>query len=135
MGYLLNADLTLLANFTNPNRKVNVDFSYMYIELYYKNTLIATRSIDHFSAARSETKLANVEMVTSQVQLPLKDSEQLQNQMASNRIQFEVLGFFRARSKFGSILRYSYWLYGRCTIVVSSPPGGVLVGKKCRTKH
>ncbi|KAK6922298.1 hypothetical protein RJ641_012805 [Dillenia turbinata] len=127
MGYLLNADLTLLANFTNPNRKVNVDFSYMYIELYYRNTLIATRPIDHFSVARSETKLANVEMVTSQVQLPLKDSKQLQNQMASNKIQFEVLGFFRTRSKFGSIFRYSYWLYGRCTIVVSSPPGGVLV--------
>nr|KYP67611.1 hypothetical protein KK1_023955 [Cajanus cajan] len=79
LGYLLNADLTMLANFTNPNKKVHVDFSSVIIYLYY--------------------------------------------------------GIFRARSKLGSILRYSYNLYGRCSVMLTRPPDGILLKKKCRTKR
>jgi len=56
MGYLLNADVTLLANFTNPSKRVSVDFSYMYINLYYGSTIIATQYIEPFSAARGVSK-------------------------------------------------------------------------------
>ncbi|XP_010251011.1 PREDICTED: NDR1/HIN1-Like protein 3 [Nelumbo nucifera] len=135
MGYLLNADLTVLANFTNPNKKIDVDFSYMDIDLYYGDTLIATGAIDPFSATRTESKLQDVHMVSSQVRLPSGDSERLQKQMEGNGIILDVKGTFRTRSNFGSIFHYSYWLYSRCTIVLTGPPSGVLVGRNCRTKR
>ncbi|XVF43878.1 hypothetical protein PTKIN_Ptkin02bG0076100 [Pterospermum kingtungense] len=135
MGYLLNADLTLLANFTNPNKKVRVDFSYMYLDLYFENTLIATQYIEPFSAARGQSMFANVHMVTSQVRLSMKETLLLQKQIQNNRVMFTVKGMFRARSNLGSFLKYSYWLHGQCSIMVSSPPTGVLRDKYCRTKH
>ncbi|XP_021293205.1 NDR1/HIN1-like protein 6 [Herrania umbratica] len=135
MGYLLNADLTMLANFTNPNKKVRVDFSSMYLDLYFENTRIATQYIEPFSAARRQSMFANIHMVTSQVRLSVKETLLLQKQIQNNRVMFTVKGEFRARSNFGSVWSYSYWLHGRCSIMVSSPPTGVLRDKRCRTKQ
>ncbi|PPE01269.1 hypothetical protein GOBAR_DD01697 [Gossypium barbadense] len=135
MGYLLNADLTVLANFTNPNKKVSVDFSYLYLDLYFENTLIATQYIEPFSATRGQSIFANIHMVSSQVKLSMKESMLLQKQIQNNRVIFTVKGMFRARSNLGSFLKYSYWLHGQCGIMLSSPPTGVLRDKKCKTKH
>lgn len=135
MGYLLNADLTVLANFTNPNKKVSVDFSYLYLDLYFANTQIATQYIEPFSATRGQSIFANIHMVSSQVKLSMKESMLLQKQIQNNRVIFTVKGTFRARSNLGSFLRYSYWLHGQCGIMLSSPPTGVLRDKKCKTKH
>ncbi|XP_059657818.1 early nodule-specific protein 2-like [Cornus florida] len=135
MGYLLNADLTLLANFSNPNKKVRVDFGQMTINLYYESVLIATRSVEPFTVRDKRSKFATVHMVTSQVPLSLQRSQHLRMNMESNRVMFEIRGLFRTRSSLGNFLRYSYWLYGHCTIVMTGPPGGVLVAKKCRTKR
>ncbi|KAJ9708764.1 hypothetical protein PVL29_000667 [Vitis rotundifolia] len=135
MGYLLNADVTVLANFTNPNKKVHVDFSYLVVNLYYEDTLIASRAIYPFSVASRQTMFADVHMVTSQVQLPMKDSQKLTEQIQNNGIEFQIKGYFRTRSNLGSFLRYSYWLYGKCRIVVTAPPSGVLVSRSCRTKR
>ncbi|RVX04316.1 hypothetical protein CK203_018427 [Vitis vinifera] len=119
MGYLLNADVTVLANFTNPNKKVHVDFSYLVVNLYYEDTLIASRAIYPFSVASRQTMFADVHMVTSQVRLPIKDSLKLTEQIQNNGIEFQLKGYFRTRSNLGSFLRYSYWLYGKCSIVVT----------------
>ncbi|PSS28546.1 NDR1/HIN1-Like protein [Actinidia chinensis var. chinensis] len=135
MGYLLNADMTLLANFTNPSKKATVDFHYVVINLYYDKTLIATTYVDPFSAMKAESNFRNVHLVSSQVRLPLKESQQMQQQIESNRIRFEVKGLLKTRSNLGSFFRYSYWLYGHCIIEVTGPPSGVLVGKKCVTKR
>ncbi|KAL2343114.1 hypothetical protein Fmac_004399 [Flemingia macrophylla] len=135
LGYLLNADLTILANFTNPNKKVHVDFSSVIIYLYYGSTLIAAQYVEPFSAARLQSRFANIHMVSSQVQLPLRESQRLVKQMESNGVLLEVRGVFRARSKLGRILRYSYNLYGRCSVMLTRPPDGILVKKKCRTKR
>ncbi|MBA0613675.1 hypothetical protein Godav_014059, partial [Gossypium davidsonii] len=124
MGYLLNADLTVLANFTNPNKKVSVDFSYLYLDLYFENTLIATQYIEPFSATRGQSIFANIHMVSSQVKLSMKESMLLQKQIQNNRVIFTVKGMFRARSNLGSFLKYSYWLHGQCGIMLSSPPTG-----------
>ncbi|KAJ6771157.1 PROLINE-RICH RECEPTOR-LIKE KINASE [Salix koriyanagi] len=134
-GSLLNADLSVLANFTNPNKKVSVDFSYMVIDLYYGSTLIATQYIEPFSAERAESRFVNVHMVTSQVRLPVLESERLQEQISKNGAIFAVKGVFRVRSKLGTLLKYSYRLYGHCTIMVTAPPDGVLRATKCRTKR
>jgi len=135
LGSLLNADLTMLANFTNPNKKVHVDFSSVIIYLYYGSTLIATQYVEPFSAARLQSRFATIHMVSSQVQLPLRESQRLVKQMEGNGVILEVRGVFRARSKLGSILRYSYNLYGRCSVMLTRPPDGILLKKKCRTKR
>ncbi|XP_056164516.1 NDR1/HIN1-like protein 13 [Syzygium oleosum] len=136
MDYLLNADLTLLTNFTNPNRKVRNDFSYVILDLYYGSNAIATQYIEPFSTERLESRLANVHMISSQVRLPSKDSEKLKKQLESDGlVVFEVKGFVRVRSKLGSFLRYSYWLYSYCSIALTGPPSGVLRASKCRTKR
>ncbi|KAL5552769.1 hypothetical protein UlMin_040170 [Ulmus minor] len=135
MGYLLNADATFLANFSNPNRKVSVDFSTMYVELYYGRTLIATQYVEPFSAPKASSGFRNIHMVTSQVRLPEIEIQRLKRQLANNGVIVELKGYLKARSKFGGLFRYSYWLHGRCTLLLTRPPDGVLIGKKCRTKH
>ncbi|XP_074295790.1 NDR1/HIN1-like protein 13 [Silene latifolia] len=134
MGYLLNADLTVLVNFTNPNKKVHVDFSYVTLQLYFERHLIANQYIEPFSASSGENKLANVEMVSSQVRLPIAVRQKLITQIQRNRIMFEVDGIFHARSNFGSLLKYSYWLYGHCIIEMTGPPSGITISTKCYTK-
>ncbi|KAI3467614.1 hypothetical protein Pfo_024277 [Paulownia fortunei] len=135
MGYLLNADVTLLANFTNPNTKVNVDFNYVVLDLYYERNFIATRYIEPFSVMKSESRFADVHMVASQVRLSTGLSLELQRQMDDGRVNFEIRGLFRTRSKLGGVFQYSYWLYAHCEIVVTGPPTGVLIRKKCVTKR
>ncbi|KAM1103057.1 hypothetical protein ACFX19_011802 [Malus domestica] len=135
MGYLLNADVTVLANFTNPNKKVSVDFSNLIIDLYYGNTRVATQYIEPFSAQRRQSMFANVHMVASQVRLGVLESIRLKKEMETDRARFEVKGYFRARANFGKILRYSYWLHGDCQVVLTRPPDGVLVARKCKTKR
>ncbi|XP_027153991.1 uncharacterized protein At1g08160-like [Coffea eugenioides] len=135
MGYLLNADLTILANFTNPNKKVSVDFSYAIMDLYYESNLLATRYVEPFTAHRAQSIFEDIHMVTSQVRLPIAQSQDLTRQMSSGRVNFVVKGLFRARSNLGRVLRYSYWLYTHCTITVTGPPSGALISKKCTTKR
>ncbi|OMO60275.1 Late embryogenesis abundant protein, LEA-14 [Corchorus capsularis] len=135
MGYLLNADIQVLANFTNPNKKVRIDYSYMYLDLYFENTLIATQYVEPFSASRGQSTFRDIHMVTSQVKLSMKETLLLQKQIENNRVMFTVKGVFRARSDFGSVWKYSYWLHGQCGIIVSSPPSGVLKAKLCKTRH
>ncbi|KAK9707468.1 hypothetical protein RND81_07G199200 [Saponaria officinalis] len=134
MGSLLNADLTVLVNFTNPNKQVNVKFSYVILQLYFENHLIANQYIEPFATFSAENKLANVEIVSSRVRLPVAVTQELVTQMQRNRIIFEVDGIFHATSNFGSLLRYSYWLYGHCSIEMTGPPSGIMVARRCYTK-
>ncbi|XP_010023448.3 NDR1/HIN1-like protein 13 [Eucalyptus grandis] len=136
MGTHLNADMTLLANFTNANRKVRNDFSYVILDLYYGGNPIATQYINPFSTTRLESRLASVHMVSSQVRLPSRDNEKLKKQLENNALLgFELRGVVRVKSKFGSFLRYSYWLYTHCTIILTGPPTGVLKQSHCQTKR
>ncbi|KAI4384157.1 hypothetical protein MLD38_002344 [Melastoma candidum] len=136
LGTYLNADVTLLVNFTNPNKKVSVDFSSVILDFYYGSNPIATQYIEPFSVASRESRFAHAHMVSSEVRLLLADSQRLSTQLASNGlVMFEVRGLFRTRSNLGSFLRYSYWLYGHCTIALTGPPQGVLRASKCTTKR
>ncbi|KAL6567868.1 hypothetical protein OROGR_001536 [Orobanche gracilis] len=135
MGSLLNADMTLLANFTNPNTKVNVDFSYVVFDLYYERIFIASYYVTPFSARKRESRFANLHMVASQIKLSTGLSMELQRQMDNGRVNFEIKGLFRTRSKLGGIFRYSYWLYTHCEIEVTGPPTGVLIRKRCVTRR
>ncbi|MFQ6660935.1 hypothetical protein Gotur_029269 [Gossypium turneri] len=134
-GYLLDADVTLLVNFTNPNKKVSIDFNHLSLDLYFDETLIATQYIEPFSAAKRQTMFASIHMIASQVSLSMKEALLFENQIKNNQVLFSVKGAFRARSKLGGFMKYSYWLHSYCGIIVSSPPTGVLREKICRTKH
>ncbi|KAF5202473.1 proline-rich receptor-like kinase [Thalictrum thalictroides] len=134
-GILLNADITILANFTNPNKKVAVDFSYIEIQLYYGKTLIAINSIRPFSETRAESKLVDIHMISSEVRIPVNDIQRLRRQIQANSVPFIVKGRFRTKSKLRNFLGYTYFLHGQCTIVLTGPPSGVLVARRCSTKR
>jgi extradiol dioxygenase family protein len=135
MTYLLNVDVAILANFTNTNKKVSVDFSYIYIDLFYGSTLIATQHAPPFSTARNECKYEYVHLVTSQVGIPLEATQRLKKQIERNDIMFQVSINFRARFNLGSPLRYSYFLHSHCTIRVAGPPAGALIRSECKTNQ
>lgn len=134
MGYLLNADMTVLTNFTNPNTKVNVDYSYVIFELHFGKNFIATQYIEPFSVLRRESRFIVVHLVSSQVRLSMADSLELQREIERGRVNLEIKGMFRAKSKLGGIFQYSYWINARCQVLVTSPPTGVMIGKRCTTK-
>ncbi|EPS65287.1 hypothetical protein M569_09490, partial [Genlisea aurea] len=135
VGYFLNADVTLLINFTNPNTKADVDFSFIAVDLYYQNDFIATRYVQPFSVMRTESMFANVNMLASEVRVGAGVATELRRQMGYGRITFDIRAVIRTRSRFGALFRYSYWLYPYCKIELTSPPFGVLVRKHCVTKR
>ncbi|XP_047313249.1 NDR1/HIN1-like protein 6 [Impatiens glandulifera] len=133
VGYLLNADVTILANFTNPSKKATVDFHYGVVSLYYKDTLIASSYVNPVLSMKAQSNFRTVHLETSQVMLSLIDRERMKWEMVNNRLRFEVKGQFRVRSNLGNVLHYSYELFGHCTIDLTNAPSGVMVYKKCRT--
>lgn len=130
----LNADFTILGNFTNPNKKVNVDFHYVVLDLYQNQALLARRYLEPFTTRKRHSRFVDIHMIVSQVPLTSHHSQELRRQMANGRAMFDVKGVIRARSNLG-FLRYSYWLYTHCTITVTGPPTGVMIAKTCTTKR
>ncbi|KAI3466387.1 hypothetical protein Pfo_023050 [Paulownia fortunei] len=129
----LNGDITFLANFSNPNRKLNVRFEYLYIELYFSESLIATQVLQPFSQKPGEVQLISVHLLSSLVYLPPNLALELQKQEQRNRVVYNIKGTFRVKVKLG-LVHYSYWLHGKCQIEMTSPPNGVLITHSCRTK-
>ncbi|XP_010246554.2 PREDICTED: protein YLS9-like [Nelumbo nucifera] len=129
----LNGDFTFLANFSNPNRKIDVRFESLDIGLYFYDRFIATQGLQAFSLKRGETRLELVHMVSSEVYLPPNLALELRKQVENNRIQYNIRGTFRLRASIG-LSHFSYWLHGRCQVEMTGPPNGVLVARSCRTK-
>ncbi|XP_043693218.1 NDR1/HIN1-like protein 13 [Telopea speciosissima] len=130
----VNGDFIFLANFSNPNRKIDVRFQYLEIELYFFDRLIATQALQAFSLRPGEVRLDSVHMLTSEAYLPPNLALELRNQLQNNRIRYNIRGTFRVRLNLG-LTHISYWLYGRCQVEMSGPPYGVLVARSCRTKR
>ncbi|PON99098.1 hypothetical protein TorRG33x02_053350 [Trema orientale] len=137
-GSLLSANLTLVTNFTNPNKKAGVDFKYIVVELYFGTTIIATKNIEpDLSAPKGGGRSVEVDMVASGVQLSEVENEirRLKRQMVKDRVVFEAKVTFLVHTKFGHLVRYSYWMRGQCIFVLKKPPHGVLVSSRCNTKR
>ncbi|KAL3614734.1 hypothetical protein CASFOL_041491 [Castilleja foliolosa] len=130
----LNSDLTLLANFSNPNKKLEVRFEYAFIELYFSDKLIATQILQPFSQRPGEVKLVTIRLLSSLVYLPPNVALRLQRQESKNRVVYNVKGSFRVRAEMG-LVHYTYWLHGKCQIEMTSPPNGVMITRSCRTKR
>ncbi|KVI02369.1 uncharacterized protein LOC112500982 [Cynara cardunculus var. scolymus] len=129
-----NGDFTFLANFSNPNRKLNVRFEYAVLELYFANNLIANQSIKPFSQRQRETGVVKIHFISSLVYLPLNHAMELQRQVLSNKVMYSVRGTFRVRVSMG-LIHFSYWLHGRCELQMSSPPSGFLMARTCITNR
>ncbi|PON99095.1 Late embryogenesis abundant protein [Trema orientale] len=135
-GNLLSANLTLVPNFRNPNKKAGVDFKHVVIELYFGRTIIATKNIEPDpSAPKGGTRSVKVDMVASGVQLSELEIQRLKSQMVRDKVVFEVKGSFLVHTKFGPLVRYFYWVHGQCIVTLKKPPHGVLVSTKCNTKR
>lgn len=129
-----NGDFTFLANFSNPNRKIDVKFEFVYIELYFSNRLIGTQTLPPFRQRRRETRLETVHLISSLVSLPTNLGLELRRQVQVNKVTYDIRGSFRVRAKLG-LIHFSYWLHGRCQLEMTGPPTGVLVTRSCRTKR
>ncbi|CAL0335048.1 unnamed protein product [Lupinus luteus] len=128
-----NGDFTLLANFTNPNKKIDVRFESLDVELFFSDRIISAQSIQPFTQRRRETKLQSVHFISSLVFLPQDLGVKLQMQVQSNRIKYNVRGTFKVKISFG-LIHLSYLIHSRCQIEMTSPPTGFLVARNCITK-
>lgn len=129
-----NGDLTFIANFSNPNRKLKVKFEHAVMELYFENNLIASQSIRPFSQRRKETGVVPINFTSSLVSLPPNHAMELQRQVLSNKVLYSVQGTFKVKASFGAI-HFSYWLHSRCELQMGSPPSGNLMARTCKTKR
>ncbi|XP_057524997.1 uncharacterized protein At1g08160 [Amaranthus tricolor] len=129
-----NGDFTFVANFTNPNRKIHIKFDFLDVELYFIDRLIAAQALEPFSLKPREARLEMIHFISSLVYLPPNPAIELQRQVQSNRVKYNVRGTFRVRAKVG-MAQFSYWLHANCQLEMTSPPTGVLVARNCTTKR
>ncbi|XP_010433495.1 PREDICTED: uncharacterized protein LOC104717594 [Camelina sativa] len=128
-----NGDLSMLVNFTNPNKKIEVRFEKLGIELFFFNRLIAQQVVEPFSQKKRETRLEPIHLISSLVCLPVNHAVELRRQVQNNKIEYEIRGTFKVRAHFGMI-HYSYLLHGRCQLQMTGPPTGILLSRSCTTK-
>ncbi|KAJ0751411.1 putative Late embryogenesis abundant protein [Helianthus annuus] len=129
-----NGDFTFIANFSNPNKKLNVKFEHAIMQLYFKDDVIATQSIQPFSQRSKETGVVVIHFISSLVTLPPSYAKELQTQVLSNKVLYSVRGTFKVRASWGAV-HFSYWLHGWCELQMSSPPSGSLMARTCKTKR
>ncbi|XP_020216906.1 uncharacterized protein At1g08160 isoform X2 [Cajanus cajan] len=121
----LNGEFTLLANFSNPNRRIGVRFESLNIELFYSNRLVSSQTIKPFTQRPRENSL---------VFLPQDVGVKLQRQVENNRVNYNARGTFKVRFNMG-LFHLSYWLHSICQIEMTSPPTGILVARQCITNR
>ncbi|XP_010458746.1 PREDICTED: uncharacterized protein LOC104739961 [Camelina sativa] len=135
MGYVLNGDLAIVVNFTNPSKKSSVDFSYVMFELYFYNTLIAREHIEPFIVPKGMSMFTSFHLVSSQVSIQQIQSQELQLQLETGPVLLNLRGTFHARSNHGALMRYSYWLHTQCSISLNTPPTGTMRARRCNTNR
>ncbi|XP_027368616.1 uncharacterized protein LOC113874597 [Abrus precatorius] len=128
----LNGEFTLLANFSNPNRRFHVRFESLKVELFFSDRLISSQSIKPFTQRPRETRLQPVNFISSLVFLPQDVGVKLQRQVQNNRVNYNARGTFKVRVNMG-LIHISYWLHSICQIEMTCPPTGILVARQCVT--
>ncbi|KAJ6727655.1 LATE EMBRYOGENESIS ABUNDANT (LEA) HYDROXYPROLINE-RICH GLYCOPROTEIN FAMILY PROTEIN [Salix koriyanagi] len=113
--------------FDIPNANLN--------SIYFDSPeLVGTQALQPFTQRSRETRLESVHIISSLVYLPQNLAVELQKQVQSNKVNYNIRGTFKVRANMG-LLHYSYWLHGRCEIEMTGPPTGVIVARSCRTKR
>lgn len=130
----LNGEFTLLANFSNPNRRIGVRFESLNIELFYSDRLVSSQTIKPFTQRPRENRLQSVNLISSLVFLPQDVGVKLQRQVENNRVNYNARGTFKVRFNMG-LIHLSYWLHSICQMEMTSPPTGILVARQCITNR
>ncbi|PAN35980.1 hypothetical protein PAHAL_6G248500 [Panicum hallii] len=128
-----NGDMTLVANFSNPNQKIDVVFRSATVELFFRDRPMAVQVLPPFAQRRGQFQVVNLHMVSSRVLLPPEVAMELVNQVRSNRVVYTIRGAFKVEARFW-FSHYSYWMNTICELELTAPPCGVLVARRCRTK-
>jgi hypothetical protein len=133
-GLALNADLTMLAVISSNNTKINVELSYMQLDLYFNGHMIGTQVLPAPALERrGERVLQSVHFVTSDVPLPQEDAEAWRNATANGGpVVLHLAGRFRTRLFIGPWLRIPLQVYPHCTLWLNPPPRGILLESQCR---
>ncbi|KAG6473263.1 NDR1/HIN1-like protein 13 [Zingiber officinale] len=127
----LNGDVSFLVNFSNSNRRIDVAFQSLGLELYFRDRLIAVQALRPFAQRTGESRLEATRMITSNVLLPADLAAELQQQVRENSVVYNVRGRFKVRARLGAG-QFSYWISTRCEVKLTAPPNGVLVARRCR---
>jgi len=128
-----NNDMTLVANISNPNQKIDLVFRSATIELFFQDRPMAVQALPPFLQRRGQFQVLNMHLVSSRVLLPPEMAVKMVNQVRSNRVVYTIKGAFKVEARFG-FGHYSYWMYTICELELTAPPCGVLVARRCRTK-
>ncbi|KAF0909134.1 hypothetical protein E2562_031636 [Oryza meyeriana var. granulata] len=129
----VNGDMTLVANVSNPNQKMDVVFRSAAVELFFGGRRMAAQALPPFAQRRGQSQIINVHMVSSQVVLPPELAVEMVNQMRSNRVVYTIRGTFKVQAKLW-FWHYSYWMSALCDLELTAPPCGVLVARRCSTR-
>ena len=130
----LNGEFTLLANFSNPNRRIGVRFESLNIELFYSDRLVSSQTIKPFTQRPRENRLQSVNLISSLVFLPQDVGVKLQRQVENNRVNYNARGTFKVRFNIG-LVHLSYSLYSTCQIEMPTHPVGIVVPRQCITNQ
>ncbi|WVZ92360.1 hypothetical protein U9M48_038433 [Paspalum notatum var. saurae] len=128
-----NDDMTLVANISNPNQKIDVVFRSGTIELFFQDRPMVAQALPPFALRRGQFQVVNMHMVSSRVLLPPEVAVKMVDQVRSNRVQYTVQTAFKVEARF-SLGHYTYWMYTVCELELTSPPSGVLVARRCTAK-
>ncbi|CAN1251346.1 NDR1/HIN1-like protein 2 [Linum perenne] len=129
-----NGDISYITNFTNLNKKMDVRFEYVGIKVYFGNKLIGAQAIQPFTQRPREMTFKTVRFISSLVYLPQSSAVELQKQVLSNKVTYNIRATIKLKANLG-LFHYTYWLHGKCDTVFSAPPAGVLVFRSCNTNR
>ncbi|KAG2238576.1 hypothetical protein Bca52824_092159 [Brassica carinata] len=108
-----NGDLSMMMNFTNPNKKIEGP------------AIFAEETGDKVGTNPSGLKLSL---------LAVNHAVELSREVQNNKIEYHIRGTFKVRAHFG-LIHYSYWLHGICQLQMTGPPTGILISHNCTTKR
>ena len=72
MSNMVDGEFAILANFSNPNKKLNVKIEHAFMELQLEYSLKGNKSIQPFSIRHEETEAVLIKFVFISVHLPKK---------------------------------------------------------------
>ncbi|CAH8317833.1 unnamed protein product [Eruca vesicaria subsp. sativa] len=128
-----NGELSMVMNFTNPNKKMEVRYEKLTIELFFFDKKIAMQGVQPFSQRKRETRLEPIRLISSLV-LPVNHALELSREVQNNKIEYQIRGTFKVRAHFG-LIHYPYWLHVSCHLQMTGPPIGILISHNCTTKR
>lgn len=130
----LNADVSVLASFYNPNTKIDIVLRYMQLDLYFEGNLVGTQAVwpAPMRQAPKGFVLRSVHIEVSEVRLSRGDALSWRNAtLKGGPVALQLAGRLRTEMDFGKWLPFRYWIYPRCSLWFDPPPSGALLRARC----